>query len=548
MIQLSYNGELYSYDNKTSTTVSSTSSISVVLHPYVDIEGAKLFYSQGDTEGIVDITNNEAEIPGTYLVTGDLQVALKLASDDMSNLFTINVTMINSSGDVTDDDIQFTMDNKKRLILVPGSQSILAIQLDNQSEIVTFKFPRYQEEVDLSTKVPYVNYKRPQVEDLGKAFCTIEKTDDTFIYFSWMVDAAATQYSGTIQFQVEFADGEGYRWQSQIGELPILTSLYNSGLEPYTPDILEQYVQRLNNLIQGSLGIPAGGSADQILFKRSNADFDVVWKNYVGVPSGGLAGQWLTIVGGVPRWDYLPIGEDNLKIFEFTVAEQDGPYAVTSGPTPLTVIGFVDGMLESSPVVVAKVSLNGEVYFLPISAWKTGSTEAFVEFCGFTSNGYMLDIKGGVVEGTWSVSFFNQYDEAWIASFDNITLYVGSKEDLTTTAKNSIVAAINELNAGKQQKTTEITVSTAGAVTQALDAGKIYHFTGALTALTITLNAAPTGQLAQYHFDFNCGSTAPTVTLPSTVKLPDDNSFDANAHYEVDILNNYGAVISWANS
>lgn len=94
----------------------------------------------------------------------------------------------------------------------------------------------------------------------------------------------------------------------------------------------------------------------------------------------------------------------------------------------------------------------------------------------------------------------------------------------------------------------EETVYTAGAVTQALDAGKLYHFTGALTALTITLNAAPAEQLAQYHFDFNCGSTAPTVTLPSAVILPDGNSFDANKHYEVDILNNYGAVLSWAIS
>lgn len=92
----------------------------------------------------------------------------------------------------------------------------------------------------------------------------------------------------------------------------------------------------------------------------------------------------------------------------------------------------------------------------------------------------------------------------------------------------------------------EVTSSTAGSVTQALDAGKIYHFTGALTALTITLNAA--SGLAQYHFDFDCGSTAPTVTIPATVTMPDSNSFDASKHYEVDILNNYGAVLSWANS
>lgn len=250
MIHLSYNGELYSYDNKTTTTVSSVTNIPVVIHPYVDIEGAKLYYKQDDVEGIVDIINNTANIPGAYLVTGDLQVALKLASDEMSNSFTIGVTVISSSGDIMDDDIQFTMDNKKRLILVPGYQTLLAIQFDNQSEIVTFKLPRYQEGVDLSTKVPYVNYRRPQVKDLGKALCTIEKTTEDSIYITWMVDATATQYDGVIQFQVEFADSEGYRWQSQIGEIPILASLYNTGLEPYTPDILEQYLGMMQGYVQ----------------------------------------------------------------------------------------------------------------------------------------------------------------------------------------------------------------------------------------------------------------------------------------------------------
>ena len=107
-------------------------------------------------------------------------------------------------------------------------------------------------------------------------------------------------------------------------------------------------------------------------------------------------------------------------------------------------------------------------------------------------------------------------------------------------------AAATDL-ANKADKITEVTVSTAGAVTQALDAGKIYHFTGALTSLTITLNAAASGQLAHYHFDFDCGSTAPTVTIPNTVTMP-SGTFDASKHYEVDILNNYGAVLSWATS
>ena len=93
---------------------------------------------------------------------------------------------------------------------------------------------------------------------------------------------------------------------------------------------------------------------------------------------------------------------------------------------------------------------------------------------------------------------------------------------------------------------TEQTISTSGAVTQALDPYVLYHFTGSLTSLTVTLGQA--SGIACYHFDFDCGSTAPTVNIPNTVTMPDSQTFDASKHYEVDILNNYGAVLSWAIS
>ena len=95
---------------------------------------------------------------------------------------------------------------------------------------------------------------------------------------------------------------------------------------------------------------------------------------------------------------------------------------------------------------------------------------------------------------------------------------------------------------------TEVTVSTAGSVTQALDAGKIYHFTGALTALTITLNAPASGTLAQWHFDFDSPSTAVTLTLPSSVNMPPAFSVVANRHYEIDIMNEWGRQSEWATS
>lgn len=250
MIHLSYNGKLYSYDNKTSTTATSTSGVLIVIHPYVGIDGASLYYKQEDIEGFVRIVDNAATIPSSYLVTGDIQVAISLASGELSNMFAIGVTKISSNSNITDDDIQFTMDNKKRLILVPGSQPLLAIQYDNSSEIITFKLPRYQEGIDLSTKAAYVNYRAPQTSDKGKSLCTISNVEEDTLQLSWLVTGAVTQYEGEVYFQIEFSSSDGYRWQSQIAKLPILTSLYNTGLEPYAPGILEQYLQQFQDFAQ----------------------------------------------------------------------------------------------------------------------------------------------------------------------------------------------------------------------------------------------------------------------------------------------------------
>ena len=117
---------------------------------------------------------------------------------------------------------------------------------------------------------------------------------------------------------------------------------------------------------------------------------------------------------------------------------------------------------------------------------------------------------------------------------------------LSTTSANPVRNSVvtNELNT-KADKVTEVTVAAAGAVSQTLEAGKWYHFTGALTSLTITLTTPASGELAQYHFDFTSGSTAPTVTIPNTVTMPDSFAVEANKRYEVDILDGYGAVQSW---
>ena len=140
-----------------------------------------------------------------------------------------------------------------------------------------------------------------------------------------------------------------------------------------------------------------------------------------------------------------------------------------------------------------------------------------------------------------------------LGNVDNVQQYSSSNPPpYPVTSVNGSTGAVTlsipstAADVGAAPAVTEVTVSTAGAVTQALDPGKLYHFTGALSSLTLTFNAAGTGVIAQYHFDFDSGSTAPTVTLPATVTMQGGTfTPEANKHYEVDILNGYGVSLAW---
>jgi len=117
----------------------------------------------------------------------------------------------------------------------------------------------------------------------------------------------------------------------------------------------------------------------------------------------------------------------------------------------------------------------------------------------------------------------------------------GGSDGSTYQDQDGYVVLANEGGFSVMQ---EITISTDGAVTQELQPNILYHFTGTLTSLTITL--ATTQGIAYYHFDFNSGSTAVQLSLPQTVTMPDDFSVEASYRYEIDILNTYGTVQKWS--
>jgi hypothetical protein len=170
-----------------------------------------------------------------------------------------------------------------------------------------------------------------------------------------------------------------------------------------------------------------------------------------------------------------------------------------------------------------------------------GTTEVFWATYGTTTNaqietaytaGKVVLVEHNDMIATLTIISVGDDFAEFCAAYGNFLYTISCESDSWSTTYKHI----------SPDKTTN---ASTGAVTQALDAEHVYHFTGALTSLTITLNAASGGDLAHYHFCFQSGSTAPTLTLPNTVVMPSGFQVEANKYYEIDILDGYGVAQSW---
>ena len=248
MIKLSYSSTLYSYDGNTEAAITNASELSIEIHSQTDLSSSQLVYKQ-ESMGVqsVPIVNNQATIQGINLKSGPLTLYLQVEGK-LSNGFTVHITKLVTPQGLEDDDSAFTVDRDRRIITIPDTQAIMAVVRDTNSEIIKFKFPRYADGVDLSTKTAYVNF----VNATGNAYKSLLSTpqaDEGYVFVEWVVGEMVTVQEGGVLFQVEFY-GTNYRWQTQIAQLKVVKSLEAQAAEPLQDQtLLEEYLDRFNRLI-----------------------------------------------------------------------------------------------------------------------------------------------------------------------------------------------------------------------------------------------------------------------------------------------------------
>lgn len=243
MIKLSLDSTLHSWDNNIEAMVSPTTKLEIELYTTRGLVSPKLQYSQGPIPQVVEMSVGDyksgwdtylAEIPGTGLESGTLALSVR-SGDTLTNTFNIRVNVIEDPAALRDDDAMFVVDRDTRKIIIPSGQSFLAMCHDRDSEVLTFKVPRYADGVDLSTKAASVHYMTGKGGSFSTAELTTKSVEEGYLILTWLVGSDVTYEVGLVKFGLEFqspADAyPKYFWQTQPVELPVLdsiTSIINS--------------------------------------------------------------------------------------------------------------------------------------------------------------------------------------------------------------------------------------------------------------------------------------------------------------------------------
>ena len=144
-----------------------------------------------------------------------------------------------------------------KFITVPLELQNMVVQYEHNVETVTFKCPRYSDDVDMFTMIPFVNYMRPD-GGLGSCECTnkkIDEADPSVMYFDWTITKDVTLSYGQLKFVVciKTTDANGNltnHWNSKLcSDLYIAEGLEsdNSVVSQY-PDVITSILVRLGSI------------------------------------------------------------------------------------------------------------------------------------------------------------------------------------------------------------------------------------------------------------------------------------------------------------
>lgn len=501
----------------------------------------------------------------------------------MADGMTLEEALAAATADDGSETVYCTVDDDTRLVTVPDKYKKIGVESDEKAKRIWFRFPKLvgNNGVDLSAIGVRVNYRNANgdgdiyiVEDLT--------TDGDYVIFSWELTRKVTAYKGNVSFVVcavkSATDGTiKNEWNTTLNkECEVLEGLeVTEQITQENPDIIEYILANLGGSVSSE---EIANAVEEYMTTHPFTETDPTVPDWAKQPEKPT--YTASEVGALPDTTKIPSKTSDLQNDSgFLTEHQDlSGYALKSEvPKSASDVGA-----DAAGTAVAKVSEHN------------------------TASNAHNDIRLLVQGLTERLNALADSDDTTLDQMSEVVAYIKSNKsliDAITTSKINVSDIIDNLTTNVSNKPLSASQGVAlkalidgitipdklpsphkliftgavtaeydgsGAVTVTIPEGsggsggtvrieklstdtavelepnKLYIFPE-MAELTITLaEPSDTSIVSEYHFVFQSGATATTLTIPDTIKLPSNFSVDASKIYEISILEGCLCAQSWA--
>ena len=431
-----------------------------------------------------------------------------------------------------------TVDDDTRLVTIPEKYKKLGTESDEKAKRVWFRFPKIvgNNGIDLSAISVRVNFRNANgdgdiyiVEDLT--------TDGDYVIFSWELTRKVTAYKGRVSFVVcavkSATDGTTKNeWNTTLNkECKVLEGLeVTEQIVQENPDIIEYILANLGGSVSAE---EIATAVEEYMSAHPFTETDPTVPDWAKQPEK-------------PTYTASEVGADTAGTAESKVSEHNVSDTahndirlLVQGLTARlnTLADSDDTTLDQMSEVVAYIKSNKSLIDA-ITTSKINVSDIIDNLTTNVSNKPLSAAQGVALK----------------ALIDGITIpdKLPNPQKLTfagaVTAEydgsGAVTVMIPEGSGGSGGTVRIEKLSTDTAVE--LEPNKLYIFPE-MAELTITLaEPTDTAVASEYHFVFQSGATATTLSLPDTIKLPSGFTVDASKIYEISILEGCLCAQSWA--
>ena len=515
---------------------------------------------------------------------------------------TLEEALAAATADDGSETVYCTVDDDTRLVTVPDNYKKLGVESDEKAKRIWFRFPKLvgNNGVDLSAIGVRVNFRNANgdgdiyiVEDLT--------TDGDYVTFSWELTRKVTAYKGQVSFIVcavkSATDGTiKNEWNTTLNkECEVLEGLeVTEQIAQENPDIIEYILANLGGSVSSE---EIATAVEEYMTAHPFTETDPTvpdWAKHPEKPS-----YTAEEVGALPDTTKIPSKTSDLQNDSgFLTEHQDlSNYALKSEiPKTAADVGAEASGTAERKVSEHNVALDAHNDIRELISGLTQRLNALADSDDTTLD-QMSEVVAYIKSNKSLIDVITTSKVNVSDIIDNLTTNVSNKP-LSAAQGVKLKALIDAIvvptklseleNDSGYAKTTDIPeklpnpqkLTFAGAVTAEYDGlgavtvtipessggsngtvrieklstdtavelepNKLYIFPE-VSELTITLaEPSDTGIANEYHFVFQSGATATTLSIPDTVKIPSGFSVDVNKIYEISILEGCLCAQSWA--